>query len=30
VLEETRPAWAAAYVRDEGQPCWNLLERARI
>lgn len=30
VLEETRPAWERAYLRDQGQPCWNLLEHARI
>jgi hypothetical protein len=29
-LEGTRPSWAAAYRRDEGQACWSALERARI
>jgi hypothetical protein len=30
VLGQTRGAWERAYLRDVGQPCWNLLERARI
>jgi hypothetical protein len=30
VLQSTRPAWAAAYRRDEGQACWSALESARI
>jgi hypothetical protein len=29
-LEQTRPAWAAAYRHDEGQACWSALAYSRI